>query len=133
MCFISARILPYMIHFGQKKSFITLLYSRPMLVVLSIIVLFLSISVHERYTVAREMSQRRISEQKEKDALVERKHMLEEKVEYLTGERGLEEEIRTSFDVAKEGEKVIILMGEKPEAPEAVPIPTAPEPWYKFW
>jgi hypothetical protein len=64
--------------------------------------------------------------------LLNRKSILEEKVEYLSGERGVEEEIRTHFDVAKEGEKVIILMGED-TSPITDEVKESPKPWYKFW
>jgi cell division protein FtsB len=122
-----------MASFGKKKTLRDYFYSRPVIVVLGILFVFLLVSVYGRYTVAREMSHRREVTETEKQELLERKKILEEKVEYLGGERGLEEEIRTHFDVAKEGEKVIILMGEeKKEAPPPPPLPPQ-EPWYKFW
>ena len=49
--------------------------------------------------------------------LQNRAELLETKVEYMKDERGIEEELRSRFDVAKEGEQVIILLdserGEK--------------------
>jgi cell division protein FtsB len=122
-----------MVGFGKKKTIGDYLYTRPVILVLCLIFLFLLVSVYERYGIEREMSKRRAATEQEKVELIERKEELEEKVEYLAGERGLEEEIRTHFDVAKEGEKVIILTGE--EKQEIVPVQTEviPKPWYKFW
>jgi cell division protein FtsB len=121
-----------MASFGKKKTVRDHLYSRPVIFALGVLFIFLAISVFGRYRVEQDMSGRRQAMEAEKQELLERKEMLTEKVEYLSGERGLEEEIRTHFDVAKEGEKVIILMGEDVETKE-VPAPPAPKPWYKFW
>jgi hypothetical protein len=56
-----------------------------------------------------------------------RASVLESKVEYLENERGIEEELRNRFDVAKEGEQVIILLdadrGEKKVPPPATRVP----------
>ncbi|MCI5051398.1 MAG: septum formation initiator family protein [Candidatus Pacebacteria bacterium] len=41
------------------------------------------------------------------DELVEKKELLEEKIEHLKTERGIEEELRKRFNVTKEGEKII--------------------------
>ena len=121
-----------MASFGKKKTVSDYLYSRPVIFVLAVIFVFLSIAVYGRFKVEQDMSDRRQRMESEKKELLERKQVLEEKVEYLGGERGLEEEIRTHFDVAKEGEKVIILMGDKNKKEEEIQV-IPPKPWYKFW
>jgi cell division protein FtsB len=121
-----------MASFGKKKTITDYLYSRPVIFASGVLFVFLAVSVYGRFKVEQDMSNRRESMEAEKQELLERKQVLTEKVEYLSGERGLEEEIRTHFDVAKEGEKVIILMGEDEEVKEVVPEPQ-PKPWYKFW
>ncbi len=122
-----------MARFGQKNTLQNVFYSKPTLVVLSILIVFLCISVIERYKIAKEMERRTDAVLEEKSELIERKKALEDKVEYLGAERGLEEEIRTHFDVAKEGEQVIILMGEKKKVSESRTVPPPPKPWYQFW
>ncbi|MFM2381454.1 MAG: hypothetical protein RLZZ76_221 [Candidatus Parcubacteria bacterium] len=122
-----------MASFGKKKTFSDYLYSRPVIFVLGVACIFLIFSVYGRYTVEQDMLKRREAMEVEKKELLERKRILEEKVEYLGGERGLEEEIRTHFDVAKEGEKVIILMGEDQKEKNTPPPVPPPKPWYKFW
>jgi hypothetical protein len=47
------------------------------------------------------------------EALEARVGSLDEKVNYLENERGIEEELRNRFDVAKEGEKVVVILEEK--------------------
>ena len=130
---INDKMIPHMASFGKKKTITDYWYSRPVIFVLCIALIFLVISIKERYLVEREMSARTTATEKEKLELLERKQMLEEKVEYLSGDRGIEEEIRTHFDVAKQGEKVIILVGDEKKAEVTPTIPQEPKPWYKFW
>lgn len=119
--------------FGKKKAITEYLYSKPIIFVLFIVMIFLAFSVYERYTVERQMSERRATTEQDKQELLERKEVLEQRVDYLSGDRGIEEEIRTHFDVAKEGEKVIILVGEE-EDEKAELAPVIEEPaWYLFW
>lgn len=122
-----------MASFGKKKKISEYLYSKPGIAFVLVVVVFLAISVYERFSVEREMSRRRVETELHKQELLERKAALQERVEYLSGDRGIEEEIRRHFDVAKEGEKVIILVGDKNEKkPEVGPEPEI-KPWYKFW
>lgn len=119
--------------FGKKKALTEYLYTKPVILLLLVAIVLLSIAVYKRYTVERLMSVRRTDTEEKRHELIERKKVLEEKVEYLSGDRGIEEEIRTHFDVAKEGEKVIILVGED-EVVDTEPIaPVEKEPWYIFW
>jgi cell division protein FtsB len=46
--------------------------------------------------------------------LLERKQVLEGRIEKLQTKTGVEEELRSKFSVSKEGEKVIQLIGEIP-------------------
>lgn len=122
-----------MTRFGKKKSYIEYLYTKPSLVILFGLVCFLSFSVFERYTIEREMSERRADVQRQQEELLMRKEQLSEKVEYLEGERGIEEEIRKHFDVAKEGEQVVILVGEDEKIEAEIDVPAEKSPWYVFW
>jgi len=119
--------------FGKKNDYKTYLYSRPAIGVLLIIAVLLGMSVYERFIVEREMSDRREYSEAELERLDERKIQLEDRVEYLEGERGIEEEIRKNFDVAREGEQVIILTGEESEQTQKEPDIIERTPWYIFW
>ncbi len=70
----------------------------------------LSLSVYDRYVIEREVSGRLSEKEMEREEVTNRKASLEEKVEYLNGEQGVEAEIRKHFDVAKEGEQVVVLV-----------------------
>jgi cell division protein FtsB len=120
--------------FGKQNQYKSYLYSRPTAFLLFIVTVLLSMSVYERFTVERDMSQRRAKAESELKRLHDRMIQIDKRVEYLEGERGIEEEIRKNFDVAKEGEQVIILTGEEPkEAIDVNPTEIEPTPWYMFW
>ena len=123
-----------MARLGQKKKITEYLYSKPAIALLIILAGFLSVAVYQRFSVEREMAARRDAVEEQRNDLLERKQELEERVEYLSGDRGIEEEIRKHFDVAKEGEKVIIIV-DKEENKEVVPVlpPEKQKPWYQFW
>lgn len=121
---------------GYRQYQTKLWKTRLLLGVLLIACVLVAVSVVARFKVEREMAERRQAVEREYEALKERHVALEQDVEYLKDERSLEAEIRKHFDVAKEGESVIILMDE-PERATVTPVVT-PEasrtyPWWQFW
>ncbi len=120
--------------FGKKKSYVDWLYTRPVLVFLVGLIILMSFAVFQRLGIERDMYARRIeAEQKHNDS-VERKTNLEDKVQYFEGDRGIEEEIRKNFDVAREGETVVILMGEEIlEEDSVIDKGVEEKKWYQFW
>ncbi len=81
------------------------------------------------------MAERRYSLESEASTLEERRDDLEKQVEYLSHERGIEAEMRRQFDVALEGEQVVVIVD--PEKEEDIqPLSTSTEEenaWYEFW
>lgn len=122
-----------MASFGKKKTITYYLYSKPVIAILVIIAGYMSFAVYHRFTVEREMAQRRYEVEEEKQELIQRKALLEKKVEYLSGDRGIEEEIRKHFDVAKEGEQVVIIVDKETEEKTPTVKVEVPKPWYQFW
>jgi cell division protein FtsB len=122
-----------MASFGKKKTITDYLYSKPVIAVLLVIAIFMSIAVYHRFTVEREMALRRAEMEKERVELIQRKAELEERVDYLSGDRGIEEEIRKHFDVAKEGEQVVIIVDKGEEQKPEIPPILEKKPWYLFW
>jgi len=129
----NAKIISYMPQFGKKKRFTDYLYSKPAVAVLCLIAIYMAFGVYQRFTVERQMAARRIEMEQEKEALLQRKASLEERVEYLSGERGIEEEIRKHFDVAKDGEQVVIIVDKEPEGKPVETLMEEVKPWYQFW
>jgi len=120
--------------FGKQNGYKAYIYSRPVVGLLGIIVVLLFMSVYKRFWVERDMSERRVAAESHLQQLKERKIQLEDRVQYMEGERGIEEEIRKNFDVAREGEQVIILVGQEQDtkAPDANTEITTKK-WYQFW
>lgn len=85
-----------------------------------------------------EMRERRELTEAQATVLEARRDELEREVRYLSSERGIEAEMRRQFDVAQEGEQVVVLLEEETNAagtttiPDGVNPPT-PVPWYQFW
>lgn len=127
-----------MARFGSKTGFTGLLFSKLTFIILLLLCAYLAYSVYERYMVERTMSERLNSTQEEYAELEDRRDTLLEKVQYLEDDSGIETEIRKHFDVAKEGEQVVIIVDDEEEAEKAEFVNgSAPEvdddPWYKFW
>lgn len=126
-----------MARFGRKTSFTDVLFSKVTVVILFLVSGFLAMSVYERYQVAEEMANRRAASEEAYQNLLERKDVLEDRVEYLRGESGKESEIRKHFDVVKEGEQVVIIVDDETQKQPVLDALEAPEPeekpWYKFW
>lgn len=105
--------------------------------VLMIIIWFQLYGVYERYSIEREMAERRAAAESQLSTLEQQKLDLQERVQYMTDERGLEEELRQNFDVALPGERVYVLTGEADSEPTKSTEDTIPEeiekPWYWFW
>lgn len=89
------------------------LYSKMTIIVIVFFVIMLIPGVYGIYKKVGESSKDRITAERELADLVKREGMLEEKVNRGNTDRGLEEQIREKFNVAKEGESVIVLV-EKP-------------------
>ena len=123
--------------FQKRSKFKTYLYSPITSVVLFIVAVTLSFSVIERYQVARDVSDRTSEVQNELKSLEERKLQLEDRVLYLENDSGREAEIRKHFDVAREGEQVVIIVDDVQlkssvsSTSESSVVDN--EPWYKFW
>ena len=130
-----------MFDFHEKRKIQRYLFSKPVIGFIFFVALLLSFSVHSRYVVSKEMQAKLDARYAELEALTLRAETLRAKVEYLEDERGVEEELRNRFDVAKEGEQVIILLDEKNvNLHEGVSVPEsdiAPETSFlsrfKFW
>lgn len=94
----------------EQKKFHQILYSRPTFILLAVLLLVTLNStwnIYEKASLAREQKNRL---EKELSDLKTRKLELEAKILNLKTERGLEEEIRSRFNVAKQGESVVVVV-----------------------
>lgn len=122
-----------MFDFHEKRKIRSVLYSRPVIGVILLVTILLSISAYNRYTVAKEMEVKLESRKQELEELKERARAIESKVEYLTDERGVEEELRNRFDAIREGEQVIILLEERGKGSDAIETTSAIDTDKSFW
>ena len=101
--------------FSDKQRIRRFCYSKVTITILIFFVIMLIPGVYGIYTKVSESSKDRKAAERELVDLEAREKMLLEKVERGQTERGQEEQIREKFNVAKEGESVIVLV-EKPVA-----------------
>lgn len=82
------------------------------------------------------MADRRETAEIEAQHLKQRLESLGEEVKYLSNERGQEAEMRRQFDIARDGEQVVIILDDDSNHNESNIRPIAPpekRPWYRFW
>lgn len=98
----------------RKKSWWQkVLLSRLTLAILLASTFGLAFAVYDRYQVEREMFLRRETAEAELQRESQRQQGLQDRVLYLENDQGMEAEIRRHFDVALEGEQVIVIVDEK--------------------
>lgn len=122
---------------GSKTYQKKILSIRIMLLVVGVLIILMLISIFDRFMIEREMAARRLQAEAEYASLQIRQQELQERVEYLSKEGSVESEIRKHFDVAKEGEQVVIIVDEVSTSSAILPMSGSIEPnespWYIFW
>lgn len=126
-----------MFDFHQKRKIKAVLHSPYTQGTILTLALLVGWSAFVRYEIAMEMRDRRIAAEQTATALEARKADLELEVEYLSNERGIEAEMRRQFDVALEGEQVVVIVDNEAEGPMIEPLstssPAREKAWYQFW
>ena len=103
-----------MFDFYEKRKMRNVLYSKPVLVLLGVVVLLFIYSVWGAYQKETETKEKWKAREEVLTELEGRESELEEEIDRLNTEKGIEAEIRSKFEVAKEGEEVIVIV-EPPE------------------
>ncbi len=96
--------------FEQKRQNRKMLYSKVTLVGLCVFCILLANGLFEMYGKARESLDRKNFSAKSLVQLEEREKKLKSEIERLDSRAGLEEELRNRYSVAKEGERVIVIV-----------------------
>ena len=124
-----------MFDFYQKRKIKTIFTSPITRGILFLLVLFMSWSAYERYSIAKDMENRRVHIENEVAKLRDQKESLAAEVQYLENERGIEAEMRRQFDVALEGEQVVVIVEPEPTETNSATSTynEADRPWYEFW
>ena len=109
-----------MLEFHERRRLKQFLYSKGMLAALAVAVVLLGNASFNIYQKEREAVARRAEREVELADLNARSAVLAEEIERLSTARGVEEEVRRKFEVAGEGERLIILV-EPPKEATATP------------
>ena len=124
-----------MLEFKHKRKIKKRIYSKFTIVVLSLIVLALFNGVWGIYQKVR-TSKQKLDLSKEKYEEVKDRHLaIEEQIHHLNTNSGVEEEVRTKFNMAKEGERVIVLVDENDDSQDGTLNDSKRSFWSKifFW
>jgi hypothetical protein len=97
----------------EEQSVKKMLYSTVSIVILSMLILILLRATVSLFEKRNEIVAERNVKEEELRTENEKLRKAQEKKDFLETERGKEEYIRTTFPVAKEGEKVIIVYDDK--------------------
>jgi cell division protein FtsB len=98
--------------FHEKRKIKSWVFSKPAIAILLVVSFFLGRSVYERYQKERETSVKHAERTTELAHARTHASALEAEVARIQSPRGIEEEIRDRFDVTKEGEQAVIVMGD---------------------
>ena len=120
-----------MFDFYEKRKLRRFLYSKIVSVFPIVIALALAYSVVGVYKKQRETRLIKEERARELALLSEREQALEEELERLSTERGIEEEIRSKFEVGREGEVAVILVNPQTEN-ESLATPPKGNIWIRF-
>jgi cell division protein FtsB len=99
-----------MIDFQQKRQVKKVIYSKVFLVILFISVIFLGRATYNIYNKSKLSSKSYNETKKDYESLKARKDMLDSEINRLKTDSGMEEEIRSKFNVAKPGETVVVVI-----------------------
>ncbi len=104
-----------MFDFHEKRKIRKILFSKVSIVLMLLVTGLVVVSVYERFVIEREMAHKLEARVAELNLLKERAAVLGSKVEHMQNERGIEEEIRSRFDVVKDGEQVVVILDDEPQ------------------
>ena len=99
--------------FQQKRSWKNVIYSKPVLVILGILLLVFSWAVFRLMAKMQVTKENRIMAENKVAELRKEKEKLTTDIAKLETETGIEESIRYKFGWAKEGEGLIVILDEK--------------------
>lgn len=109
--------------FRKKRVLRRRLYSPVVLVLLVLMLIFLTRGVWGMYQKASLSEEKRLLAETEYQELEAKRRSIEADIEQFHTETGIERQVRSKFDVVREGEQVIVLVD-----PETPPVVAEPKP-----
>ena len=101
-----------MIPFQERKKLRKILYAKATLLILFVVLIFVVKGTYQVYKKAHIARTEQKEVEKSFDELSTHTKELEESVERLKSEQGIEWEIRQKFTVARPGEEVVVIVDE---------------------
>lgn len=96
--------------FQQKRKIRGVMYSKLSILVLLVLIFFLAKATYNLYGKYRVSAGDYTIVKNDYDSLKTRKDMLDSEIDRLRTDNGIEEEIRSKFNVAKPGETVVVII-----------------------
>ncbi len=121
-----------MLEFQQKKKVRKILYSPVVLMILAIVFVILAHALWGVYQKVQISATNLEREQIEFDKLSSREKSLASSIDYLKTDQGVESEIRSKFKLVKDGEKVAVIVDDKPNIATSTAT-TTHSFWYKLF
>lgn len=117
-----------MFDFYEKRKLRGIIFSKVTAGVVFLIACLLSVSAYDRFVAEQGTREKREERAAELARTKQKAAALEAKVTWMESERGVEEAMREQFDVAKQGEEVIVIVDESlptdgSQKPEVYPLP----------
>jgi len=119
-----------MFEYKEKKKIRQAFHSRYFLALSIVFVVLLSRGAYGVYQKSEESREKLETAKRELSSLEKREERLLANISRLQTDRGIEEEIRGKFRVAKEGEEMIILLDGKEEKTE---VKKVEKRWWEKW
>ncbi|MEK7459761.1 MAG: septum formation initiator family protein [Patescibacteria group bacterium] len=110
-------------NFQEKKGSLRILKSWPVLIFLSILILFFGFGVFQFMNENKETTKNRIIAEEKVKELEDRKDKLLFDIDNLNTDEGKERVFRENFGLAKEGENLIVVLDEKNNTEEVKIVP----------
>lgn len=101
--------------YQERRKFKKIIYSKWSYLFLSAIIVFIFYSTIGVYRKSRNNLAQNKEEENKLAALEKRNAELENEIIRMESESGKEEEIRKKFNVAKQGEKILVIVDKKPK------------------
>jgi cell division protein FtsB len=99
--------------FQEKNKFRKIMQSKPALILLGLVIIFFTWNVIGLMNRMQDTAKNRQIEEDKIAELIERQNKLSIDIANLKTEKGLEENIREKFGLAKEGEEMIVVVEDK--------------------
>lgn len=116
--------------FQERNKFKNILFSKGILIALSIGILFFGHATWKVYVRERDSAASVVRSQTQLAKLKDREMLLKSELERLNTEEGIEEEIRSKYGVSKPGEQMIIIVD--PEEATTTTLQESETWWDKF-